>query len=85
MSTASSPPSTVTKARTNLTLSKDLLAEARRHRLNISAIADRALAAAVAEARAEAWRRENAEALAQRAAWIEEHGLPLADLQVWRP
>ncbi len=76
---------TAAKTRTNVTLSKDLLAEARTYRLNVSAIADSALASAVAEARAEAWRRENAEALAQRAAWIEENGLPLADVQAWRP
>jgi post-segregation antitoxin (ccd killing protein) len=28
---------------------------------------------------------ENAEAIAERTAWIERHGLPLADIEVWKP
>lgn len=32
--------------------------------------------------RAEAWRQENAAAIAERLAWIEAHGTPLADIQV---
>ncbi|HVH02567.1 MAG TPA: type II toxin-antitoxin system CcdA family antitoxin, partial [Amaricoccus sp.] len=31
------------------------------------------------------WETENAEAIAERTAWIERQGLPLADLQVWKP
>jgi antitoxin CcdA len=32
--------------------------------------------------RAEVWRQENAAAIAERLAWIETHGTPLADIQV---
>jgi post-segregation antitoxin (ccd killing protein) len=39
----------------------------------------------VRNARAVQWQEENAEALAQRARWIDANGMPLADLQVWRP
>jgi antitoxin CcdA len=74
-----------TKARTNVTLDAVLLREARDLELNVSSIAEAALAQAVREALARRWRTENADALSQRATWIEENGLPLADLQVWKP
>lgn len=77
-------PQTATKTRTNVTLSENLLAEARELRLNVSAIAEQALTAAVRDARAARWQKDNSEALAQRAAWIEENGMPLADIQAWR-
>ncbi|WP_375569728.1 type II toxin-antitoxin system CcdA family antitoxin [Seohaeicola saemankumensis] len=32
--------------------------------------------------RAEIWRQENAAAIAERLAWIETHGTPLAEIQV---
>jgi antitoxin CcdA len=74
-----------TKARTNVTLDTALLREARELELNVSSIAEAALARAVREARAKRWRTENADALSQRAAWIEANGPPLADVQVWKP
>jgi len=76
------PHSTTGKQRTNITLSAANLAAARELGLNVSAISDAALAEAVRAARAEVWARENAEAIAERRAWIEAHGTPLADLQV---
>ena len=75
------PHSTTEKQRTNITLSAANLAAARELGLNVSAISDAALAEAVRAARAEVWARENAEAIAERRAWIEAHGTPLADLQ----
>ena len=76
------PQSTTEKQRTNITLNASNLAEARALGLNVSAISDAALAEAVRAAKAEAWARENAEAIAERRAWIEANGTPLADLQV---
>jgi antitoxin CcdA len=76
------PHSTTEKQRTNITLSATNLAAARELGLNVSAISDAALAEAVRAAKADAWARENAEAIAERRAWIEAHGTPLADLQV---
>ena len=73
------------KQRTNITLTAANLAAARELGLNVSAISDAALAEAVRAARAEAWSRENAEAIAERRAWIEANGTPLADLQVLKP
>ncbi|MGF1659986.1 MAG: type II toxin-antitoxin system CcdA family antitoxin [Rubrimonas sp.] len=62
----------------NLTLDPGLVAEAKALGVNVSRAAETGLRAAVAEARAEAWRRENAEALASANAWVAAHGLPLA-------
>ena len=76
------PQSTTEKQRTNVSLSASNLAAARELGLNVSAISDAALAQAVRAARAAAWARENAEAIAERRAWIEANGTPLADLQV---
>jgi antitoxin CcdA len=76
------PQATVEKQRTNITLTAANLAAARELGLNVSAISDAAVAEAVRAAKAEAWARENAEALAERRAWIEANGTPLADLQV---
>jgi antitoxin CcdA len=70
------------KQRTNITLTAANLAAARELGLNVSAISDAALAEAVRTAKAEAWARENAEAIAERRAWIEANGTPLANLQV---
>ena len=76
------PHRTIEKQRTNITLSATNLAAARELGLNVSAISDAALAEAVRAAKAEAWARENAAAIAERRAWIEGRGTPLADLQV---
>lgn len=65
------------KKPTNLTLDPSLLTEARSFGINLSEAAEAGLRRAVAEAKAEAWRRENAEALASSNAWTEAHGLPL--------
>jgi len=76
------PRNSTEKQRTNVSLTASNLAAARELGLNVSAISDAALAEAVRAARAEAWARDNAEAIAERRAWIEANGTPLADLQV---
>ena len=84
----SSPPlrsSPSPKSRTNITVDRRILEDARACGLNVSLISEQALAAAVRAETARRWETENAEAIAERAAWIERHGLPLADLQVWKP
>ena len=62
---------------TNLTLDPRLLTEARSFGVNLSQAAEAGLRRAVAEAKAQAWQRENAAALASTNAWAETHGLPL--------
>ena len=74
--------SPVEKRRTNITLDASNLAAAREYDLNVSAISDTALEDAVRATRARAWSKENGEAIAERQAWIEADGTPLADIQV---
>jgi antitoxin CcdA len=63
---------------TNLSIDPDLVEEAKALGINASRAAEAGLREAVRAARAEAWLRENAEAIASWNAWVEEHGLPLA-------
>jgi antitoxin CcdA len=73
------------EARTRVALDVELLGEARAFGLDVSAIAESALRAAVKAEKARRWYEENAEAIAQRARRIEEHGMPLAEYAVWKP
>jgi antitoxin CcdA len=62
---------------TSLTLDAAMLDEAKALGLNISRAAEAGLAVELKKARTEAWKRENAEAIAATNRYIEEHGLPL--------
>ena len=62
---------------TNMTLDTALLAEARSLGVNLSQAAEAGVRRAVAEAKAIAWQREHAEALASSNAWVDAQGLPL--------
>ncbi len=70
-------PQAPAKKPTNLTLDPSLLNEARALGVNLSQAAEAGLRRAVADAKAEAWKRENAEALASSNAWADANGLPL--------
>ncbi|MFY0682661.1 MAG: type II toxin-antitoxin system CcdA family antitoxin [Thalassovita sp.] len=76
------PHSPTAKQRTNVSIDADVLAAARAMKLNVSAISEAAVSAAVRQAQAESWAKENAQALADRRDWIANHGTALADLQV---
>ncbi|PZX09880.1 type II toxin-antitoxin system CcdA family antitoxin [Celeribacter halophilus] len=67
----------VPKKPTNLSLDQALLSEARSFGVNLSQAAEAGLRLAVKEAKAEAWKRENAKAIEASNAWVEEQGLPL--------
>ena len=68
------------KRKTSLTLDVELLDQARGLGINVSSVADTALRQAVAQARQQRWREENAEAFAAQAEWHEKNGHPLADI-----
>ena len=70
------------KRKTSLTMDAEALDEARRLGLNVSAVANAALQAAVKEAKRQVWLEENAEAFAAEAAWIERNGHPLAEIMI---
>lgn len=71
------PHVSVRRRPANLSLDGQLLDEARVLGVNISRACERGLAEQVSEARAERWRRENAEAVADSNAFVEWEGLPL--------
>ncbi len=68
---------------TSMTLDKALLDEARALGVNISRAAEAGIAAELKKARAEAWKRDNAEAIAASNDYIEKHGLPLAEYRMF--
>jgi antitoxin CcdA len=70
---------TAPKRPTNVSLPSDLIDEARRLNINISQACERGLEQQVAKSRAEQWQEENRGAIEYWNAWVEEHGLPLAE------
>lgn len=65
------------KKPTNLSLDVSLLAEAKELNINLSSAAEDGLRQAVAQAKSERWKVENAEALESSNKWVEKNGLPL--------
>jgi antitoxin CcdA len=63
---------------TNVSINVQLLSEARTLDVNISRAAEQGLARAIAERRAALWLEENRAALESSNAYVEQHGLPLA-------
>lgn len=72
---------TAPKKATNLSLSVDVLAEARRLGINVSHACDEFLRDLVRTERARRWREENSEFIAVYNRQVESDGLPLAE---WR-
>lgn len=72
--------SLTSRRKTSLTLDADTLDAARDLGVNVSAVADAALRAEVAQARRRRWLADNADAFAAQAEWHERHGHPLADI-----
>ncbi len=69
---------TAAKRKTSLTLDGAMLDDARTLGINVSAVAEAALASAVAEARQAQWLAENAAAFEAQSEWHETNGHPLA-------
>ena len=63
---------------TNVSIDETLLSEAKALRINISKAAEAGLVVALAEKRAELWLAENRAALESSNAYVDRHGLPLA-------
>ena len=64
-----------TKRAVNLSLDAALLDEARAENVKISAVAERAVRAEIANIRAERWKRENAEAIREANEELAKNGL----------
>ncbi|WP_028217685.1 type II toxin-antitoxin system CcdA family antitoxin [Paraburkholderia oxyphila] len=72
---------TGTKKATEVSLSEDLLSEARDLGVNVSQAADAGLAKAVSDKRAELWLKVNADAIACSNVYVEQNGLPLDEFR----
>ena len=75
------PPITAPKKATNITLSADVLSEAKALGINISQACDQFLRDLVRRERERRWLEENAEFIAAYNRTVEEEGLPLDE---WR-
>lgn len=64
-----------TRTRTNVTLPVDLLNQAKAHRLVLSSVLEEALRLRLRALEAEAWKRDNAEALDAYSKEVEADGL----------
>lgn len=81
MGFAMSPGVTSARKATNITLSTDVLMEARALGINISQACDRLLRDEVKRERERRWREENARFIEHYNRVVDEEGLPLAE---WR-
>lgn len=63
---------------TNVSINEALLSEAKTLKINVSKAAEAGLVVALAEKRAELWLAENRAALESSNAYVDRHGLPLA-------
>jgi antitoxin CcdA len=67
----------------NLSLDEAVVAEAREYGISLSRTSEAALAKAVKEERWRRWQDENREAIEANNRWVEENGIPYADLRLW--
>ena len=67
----------------NLSLNKELLAEAKELGINMSRIAEESIAQAVSAEKSRRWKDENREAIESSNAFVEKHGLPLAKYRMF--
>jgi antitoxin CcdA len=69
---------TASRRPTNISLDTRLVAEARALGINISRACEAGLSGQIAREHARRWKEENAAALASSNAYVDAHGLPLA-------
>lgn len=66
------------KKPTNLTLNAEIVAEAKALGVSLSQAAEAGIQAAVSQAKSEAWKLENADAIDATNTYVEKNGLPLS-------
>lgn len=62
----------------NLSIDRELIAEAKALGINISRTAEAGIADAVRKEKERRWKEENREAIESSNRWVDKHGLPLA-------
>ncbi|MBU6199596.1 MAG: type II toxin-antitoxin system CcdA family antitoxin [Xanthomonadaceae bacterium] len=75
--------STALKKPTNVSISSDLLADAREFGINLSAELEQRLTEVVRQRRAEQWLRDNRDAIEAYNRHIEEHGMWNEEFRTW--
>ena len=80
---ATSQTRSATKRATNVSLAEDILIQAKALHINISQAAEAGIAQAIARKRAEQWLAENHAAIESSNAFVEKHGLPLANYKMF--
>ena len=71
--------------KTSMTMDADLLEEARRYRINVSAAAQSGVETVVKAERWRRWQDENRDDMQKLNEWVEANGLPLARQRVFAP
>ncbi|MFP1632368.1 type II toxin-antitoxin system CcdA family antitoxin [Zhengella sp. ZM62] len=71
------------KTAANLSINAHLAEEARALGINLSEMDERGIADAVKAEKERRWKEENAEAIRQHNAWVEENGLPLEEYRMF--
>lgn len=79
----SAPAGDARKRAVNLSVRADLLDEARSYGTNLSALLETALETEHRRLRTERWREENRDAIEGWNRWVDENGIPFADLKSW--
>lgn len=68
---------------TNLSLDQALIAEAKELEINVSRVAEEAIADAVRAEKNRRWKEENREAMESSNEWVRKNGLPLAKYRLF--
>jgi antitoxin CcdA len=76
---AKQPSLTSAKRAINITMSADIIADAKALGINVSQACERALVAEIRETQNARWREENREAIEGWNDWVEANGLPLGE------
>jgi antitoxin CcdA len=74
---------TAPRRATNISLAREVFEEARELGVNLSQACEKGLVAEISVRRREKWLAENMDAIESNNAWIEEHGLPLAEYRLF--
>jgi antitoxin CcdA len=67
----------------NVSVDHDLAAQAKAAGLNVSGVLERALRAELKAYREVQWKAENRTTIESMNAYVEKHGLPLAEFRTW--
>lgn len=71
------------KRSTNVSLSEDLVRDAKEHGISISAACEQGLATALKKERERQWLEENADAIRKYNDFVAKHGNPLGHLRMF--